>query len=403
MIEHGKTDKPAELVVAMVKAQQEALEGLFAFVTQQRALTTSYIKQLHQIMTRNQDVIEALNGGGKTYSLPMTHGEWKRLPNNPTRQDGTIHEYCPPLQVAGEMECLVRLHGEHSKVKIPPEVEAAWLHHRFTQIHPFQDGNGRIARALATLVFLRDGWFPLVVRNDRRAEYIHALESADQGNLAELVRLFVGIQRQAFIQALSISEDVVRGHAVIDQIISATKDRLQARTAALTREYARVFEAAKRIENICRLKLEEAQKSLKQILRTASPRLRVMVDSSKETNGFWFRKQIIETAEALKYFADTRTYRTWHRLRMTEDRQTSLVIAFHALGVSFAGTMAACAFIEFKDRTEAGETTTSGPFTLCREAFQFSYAETVEGIEARFLPWLNEVIGAGLDQWRRQM
>jgi len=23
----------------------------------------------------------------------------------------------------------------------PPEIEAAWLHHRFTQIHPFQDGN----------------------------------------------------------------------------------------------------------------------------------------------------------------------------------------------------------------------------------------------------------------------
>ena len=44
-------------------------------------------------------------------------------------------------------------------------MEAAWLHHRFVQIHPFQDGNGRIARALSTLIFVKAGWFPLVVRD----------------------------------------------------------------------------------------------------------------------------------------------------------------------------------------------------------------------------------------------
>ena len=43
--------------------------------------------------------------------------------------------------------------GASAKRRTAREIEATWLHHRFTQIHPFQDGNGRVARALASLVF----------------------------------------------------------------------------------------------------------------------------------------------------------------------------------------------------------------------------------------------------------
>ena len=122
----------------------------------------------------------------------MIRGDYKKLPNNPLRPDGTIHEYCPPEHVAAEMERLIEMHHSHAA---PPEVEAAWLHHRFTQIHPFQDGKGRIARALATLVFVRAGWFPLVVRNDGREGYLSALEAADAGDLTGLVKYFANLQK----------------------------------------------------------------------------------------------------------------------------------------------------------------------------------------------------------------
>ena len=67
---------------------------------------------------------------------------------------------------------------------------------------PFQDGNGRVARALATLVMIRAGWFPLVVTDAGRADYIGALEAGDAGDLRVLVRLFSGIQRRAFEGAI---------------------------------------------------------------------------------------------------------------------------------------------------------------------------------------------------------
>ena len=112
------------------------------------------------------------------------------------------------------MDRLIELHEAH--VSVPPEVEAAWLHHRFTQIHPFQDGNGRIARALATLVFVKAGWFPLVVRNEELALYLDALEQADRGDLRELVKLFAGLQKDELIKALSVEPSLIRAVEAVE-------------------------------------------------------------------------------------------------------------------------------------------------------------------------------------------
>src|SRR5262249_14130750 len=151
-------------------------EGLFDFVAQRRTLTTSYIKELHHQLTQHQETTEARTQDGRPVQIPLLHGEWKRSSNNPTRPDKRVHEYAPPEHVASEMDTLVRLHEEHEREGISPVVSASWLHHRFAQIHPFQDGNGRVARALASLVLLRAKWFPLVIHRDIREDYIKALE-----------------------------------------------------------------------------------------------------------------------------------------------------------------------------------------------------------------------------------
>src|ERR1051326_5540636 len=108
-----------------------------------------------------------------------------------------MHQYCPPEHVESEMDRLLALHAEHEKKGVPVEIAAAWLHHRFTQIHPYQDGNGRVARALANLLFIKAGWFPVVVTRDDRPEYIDTLEVADEGDLRSLVLFFNQIQKRA--------------------------------------------------------------------------------------------------------------------------------------------------------------------------------------------------------------
>ena len=105
----------------------------------------------------------------------MLQGEFKKQENNPKRDDGVIFIYCPPEQVDTEIEKLIAIYKDLEIKQLNPIIKAAWFHHAFTTIHPFQDGNGRMARLLASLVLIKDGLFPLTVRRQDRKEYIDRL------------------------------------------------------------------------------------------------------------------------------------------------------------------------------------------------------------------------------------
>ncbi|MEP6741642.1 MAG: Fic family protein [bacterium] len=404
LIPHGATDKPAEKIIPILKDQEDVLEGLFDFVAQRRDLSNSYIKELHQALTRHQDTVQAVNGVGRLVEVDLLRGDWKRQPNNPTRPNGQLHHYAPPEHVAAEMDTLIKLHHEHGVKQVPPEVEAAWLHHRFTQIHPFQDGNGRIARALASLVFLRASWFPLVINRDLRGEYIEALETADENNLSPLVDLFSRVQKKAFLMALSLSENVLQEPSRLRQVIAAAGDRLRARKFAHKAQLkSKAFEISTQLEDQAEKRLHLVAEQLNIELKTLDQNYFADIWRNDATNDFWFRKDIVSVAKDLNYYADTRTYRAWVRLRIKEDRQTDLVLAFHSLGVEFLGIMAVTAFMEFRDKKEDDEVSIDGPHVLSREVFQFSYSEQEAQVAERFDHWLSNVVLLGLDQWRKQL
>lgn len=145
LIRRASSGLPPNEIVDLIRDQESAVESVFDYVAGQRDLTTSYVKELHALLTRNQETAEALvPSTGQIVVVPLIRGEYEVHPNNPQRPDGSIHEYCPPEHIAAEMDRLVELHAAHHALGVPPEVEAAWLHHAFTQIHPFQDGNGRV-------------------------------------------------------------------------------------------------------------------------------------------------------------------------------------------------------------------------------------------------------------------
>ena len=56
---------------------------------------------------------------------------------------------------------------------------AARIHHRFECIHPFQDGNGRTGRVLVSWMLGHYGFPQFDLPQERKAEYIAALEAAD--------------------------------------------------------------------------------------------------------------------------------------------------------------------------------------------------------------------------------
>jgi Fic family protein len=56
---------------------------------------------------------------------------------------------------------------------------AALFHYRYIRIHPFEDGNGRIARLMVNFILSRHNYPMIVVRSRKKQEYLEALHQAD--------------------------------------------------------------------------------------------------------------------------------------------------------------------------------------------------------------------------------
>lgn len=78
-----------------------------------------------------------------------------------------------------------------TKSKKHPAETSAFLHHRFVEIHPFIDGNGRVARLLMNLYLIAHGYPPIVLKKEDRGKYYRFLRAADAGNLAPFAN-FIG-------------------------------------------------------------------------------------------------------------------------------------------------------------------------------------------------------------------
>jgi hypothetical protein len=301
------------------------------------------------------------------------------------------------------MDRLIELHNKHQVAGVPPEIGAAWLHHRFTQIHPFQDGNGRVARALASLVFIKAGWFPLVVTRDDRVRYIESLEQADERDLRPLVDLFSALERKAFVNALGIAREVLQEEERIEQVISSIGDIFAERDAALRREWERAKDVAGDLADRARSKIESIAGRLQQEVERYAPPYRFFADS-EPSNGErrnWYRWQTIEAAHHHDYFANTRAYNAWVRLGLITDTQANIILSFTGIGREYRGLIGASLYFFRIEEVEEGQRQVVDLTVASDELFQINYKEDQSSVAGRFERWLDRGMTRGLEIWRR--
>ncbi len=94
LIPHGASNKDSVAVARIIQDHYDALEGMVDFVAGQRVLSTSYIKELHAALLRNQRSHSVVDQFGQIFEKELELGKYKDLPNSPTRQDGSVHQYC---------------------------------------------------------------------------------------------------------------------------------------------------------------------------------------------------------------------------------------------------------------------------------------------------------------------
>ncbi len=407
LISSSATNRDPVLVSDILRDHASALDGLFDFVKRDRELSTSFVKELHAVLLAHQDFASARNTFGRRVQMPLTKGEYKKRPNSPVRPDGLLHEYCPPEQVASEMDRLIGMHARHVRQGVPPEVEAAWLHHRFAQIHPFQDGNGRVVRALATLVMIREGLLTLVVTDGMRGDYIGALEAADDGDLGPLVRLFADIERKAIYGAVAMARNIIAEKRHLKAVVRSVADRLSRRRRQLESEWDKAKDIGIALGEEAERHLRRAEAELKTVL---SPALDTKVDfwvtfsADDPDRRSYYRYQVVETAKVMQYFANTDVFHSWAALNLQTDSRHELFVSIHGMGRDFGGLLVGSASLATRERTSDGDgTVVTKVQPVADRPFQISYREALADVRQRFERWIGDAVVQGLVAWQETL
>jgi len=182
----------------------EAIEFLKDIVQNNRPITESLIKELHALLLKSIDYIW-VGPRENRIQKRIYPGKYKTKPNHVITMDGTIHHYCDPVRVPEEMEKLIDFIN-HNKAEYHSVELAAKAHHYFVAIHPFDDGNGRVARLVMNLIIMEAGYPPIVIKNERREDYYLALSKADKGNFEKLLKLFYKEMENSLQMMLEVVE-----------------------------------------------------------------------------------------------------------------------------------------------------------------------------------------------------
>jgi Fic family protein len=332
--------------LVIIRSQYDALEFLADGARNGRDLSVFFVRELHQALCRTQATYEARNDLGQILQVPLRHGIWKMQPNHVRRHDGTLLEYTPPEHVQSQMERLLELYKETGDEH--PVVRAAWLHHQFIRIHPFEDGNGRVARALTLLVLLYNKYAPLVVDRTQRSAYIDALDQANDGDLRKLIRLFARLEIIALRSELERPAEPNAGVGGALAVAQAYAHRLRAlQQAELTERASKAEVLAGELQKKVVVYLQRLGTDIRDQFREVDSKAYSSVThATNETAKYW-QIQIVRTAHEVNMFTNLSRGSWWTRLHLVVFDQTlRFVVVIQRVGPGETGVLAVTMFAE---------------------------------------------------------
>jgi len=175
----------------------------------ERPLTEQNIKELNKTILIRPFWKEAITANGQETRREIKVGNYKEYPNSVRLSNGELFEYASPTDTPILMKELMDWYRTEVD-KLHPVTLAAMFHYKFVCIHPFDDGNGRIARLLMNYVLLRNGLPPVVIKSADKAAYLRALHFADIGDLEPFIEYIA----DQVIWSLDLSIKATKGEAI---------------------------------------------------------------------------------------------------------------------------------------------------------------------------------------------
>lgn len=189
----------------LFNSQMDAYDLVLDLVTQQKPIAESWIRSLHEAVCSAQDTYPVMTEvGPQVQKLPK--GEYKRLPNHVRTRDGSTHSHAPVDLTPPEMHRLCKEMRSVAFEAAHPVIQASYVHHALTVVHPFADGNGRVARALASVFITRSALVSLMIPFDEKTRYLDCLEEADKGDY----EVFVGFMFERALDSMLFAVESVQ-------------------------------------------------------------------------------------------------------------------------------------------------------------------------------------------------
>ncbi len=193
----------------------------------ERPLTELFIKELNKIILVKPFWKDAISQNGTPTRKRIEIGQYKTSPNSVMLRNGKMHEYASPEETPALMNELLNWYNKNMETFHPVHL-AAEFHYRFVCIHPFDDGNGRVARLLMNYILLRNNYPPVIIKSEDKETYLTALQKADTGDVVSLIEY---IEKQS-IWSLELSIKAANGEDIDElgdiekEIEILKKDRL---------------------------------------------------------------------------------------------------------------------------------------------------------------------------------
>ena len=152
-----------------IKGHNEAIRYLEDLVRGGEMLTEALIRELHRILLVEAYDVDAVTPDGRPARRRIAIGCYKTAPNHVRTTTGETHFCATPQETPALMgELMARYRREAEMGELHPLVLAATFHYRFVAIHPFDDGNGRMARLLTNLILMQHGFVPVIIPLEAR-------------------------------------------------------------------------------------------------------------------------------------------------------------------------------------------------------------------------------------------
>lgn len=188
LLSYGLTAKGKPLKDHLdISGHDSVLDILMDLVRNAEPMTEHTVRALHEVLLGGTRDIATVDQAGAKTVRTISSGKYKTAPNHVQTESGVIRFFASPTETPSMMADLLGWYKQELTEKtMHPVIFAATFHHRFVSIHPFDDGNGRMARILMNLILMQAGYLPAIFKIEDRNPYISALVQADQGEFAAL-------------------------------------------------------------------------------------------------------------------------------------------------------------------------------------------------------------------------